>query len=83
MTAFRVSWPFLATCGFTHIRVNMLQNPPISFQNGQQELDGKSEKSEQKRSVHHQLHLTLSGPRIMRKRHESVMNSSMDSGPKR
>src|SRR5260370_27631515 len=32
-SSFRVSWPFLATCGLTHIRVNMLQNPPISCQN--------------------------------------------------
>jgi hypothetical protein len=48
---FPLCWPFLATCELTHIRVKMLQNPPLSFQNLQQSREGTSEKSERERSV--------------------------------
>src|SRR5258708_7967308 len=79
-SSLRVSWPFLATCGLTRIRVNMLQHPPISCQNVQQSLDRKSEKSERERSVHQRMHLALSGPSLRRKCHKNVMSIVMGSG---
>jgi len=77
--SFRVSWPSLATCELTHIRVNMLQNPPISFQNVQQSRKGTSEKSERERPVPP----GCTSPSLVLVWCESVMNSSMSRGPKR
>jgi hypothetical protein len=62
-----------------HIRVNMLQNMPYHSKMYNSNLT--------ERAVHHRLPLTLCGPSMRRKRHESVMSSVMTSimgsGPKR